>query len=150
MVHWSIRGLPCSDCRELTRVLQQARARRWQVGWEVYVRTDKLSCLLVKSSFHTGNLAGLALAPILIQTVGWRGLFYVFGVLGLPLWYFWRKAVPDQTPRAESASKTSSLSPVEMMSKSATWAIIVANFVNHWGKQVSHLSLHPDIKVSLS
>ena len=90
----------------------------------------------------TGNLAGLALAPILLQTVGWRGLFYVFGLIGAPLLAFWLAVVPPPTPRAKSGVEPpSKLSAVQMMSKSATWAIIIVNFVNHWGEsqQVTHV-----------
>ena len=84
---------------------------------------------------HAGNLAGLALAPILLHTIGWRGLFYVFGLLGLPLLAVWLAVVPPQTPRALAAGQAAppKLSSLQMMSKSATWAIIVVNFVNHWG-----------------
>lgn len=83
---------------------------------------------------NVGNLAGIALAPVLIHSIGWRGLFYVFGALGIPLWLLWRHLVPEQTPRSGMGSRPASLSAWTMMSKSATWAIIVVNFVNHWGE----------------
>ena len=44
----------------------------------------------------TGNLLGLVLSPILLLNFGWRGLFYVFGFLGLPMFLFWLAAVPDK------------------------------------------------------
>lgn len=85
-------------------------------------------------SLLAGNLAGLALAPILLQTVGWRGLFLVFGLLGAPLLAFWLAAVPPQAPKAKAGvTPPQKLSAVQMMSRSATWAIIAVNFVNHWG-----------------
>jgi len=87
-------------------------------------------------------LAGLALAPVLLHTVGWRGLFYVFGLLGLPLLALWLKVVPKQTPKPRTDGQTvEKLSAVKMMSNSATWAIIAVNFVNHWGEIRSWLLL---------
>ena len=93
---------------------------------------------------YSGNLAGLALAPVLLHTVGWRGLFYVFGLLGAPLLAFWLAVVPSQTPKAESGAQAPPrLSALQMMSKKATWAIIIVNFVNHWGKIApDSLALH--------
>ena len=37
---------------------------------------------------------GLFLSPLLLATLGWRGLFFVFGVLGLPLLAAWLAIVP--------------------------------------------------------
>lgn len=83
-----------------------------------------------------GNLAGLALAPILLQKVGWRGLFFVFGLLGGPLLAVWTAVVPPQIPTVRpSGGSAPPLSAMQMMSKPATWAIIVVNVVNHWGAQ---------------
>ncbi|GLC37990.1 hypothetical protein PLESTB_000448400 [Pleodorina starrii] len=56
------------------------------------------------SGFHSGNLAGLILSPLLLMSYGWRGLFYVFGLLGLPLLLFWLKVVPDKPPAAAAAA----------------------------------------------
>ena len=88
------------------------------------------------SGFHTGNLVGLVLAPLLLARVGWRGLFYTFGLLGAPLLVVWLATVPPQMPRVSgsaSGAGRAPLSTLQLMSKSATWAIIVVNIVNHWG-----------------
>ncbi|KXZ57010.1 hypothetical protein GPECTOR_1g912 [Gonium pectorale] len=55
------------------------------------------------SGFHSGNLAGLVLSPLLLASYGWRGLFFAFGALGLPLLLFWLKVVPDAPPAAAAA-----------------------------------------------
>ncbi|GIL51685.1 hypothetical protein Vafri_7616 [Volvox africanus] len=55
------------------------------------------------SGFHSGNLAGLILSPLLLMSYGWRGLFYVFGFLGLPLLFMWLKVVPD-SPASQTAA----------------------------------------------
>eukprot|EP00890_Picochlorum_soloecismus_P004500 jgi/Picsp_1/5050/NSC_02413-R1_probable anion transporter chloroplastic-like len=90
------------------------------------------------TGFHSGNLVGLLLSPILIQQYGWRSLFYVFGALGIPLLYIWSLVVPN--PRGESTngaiSKEGSTEPVsltKMLQTKPVWAIITANIVNHWG-----------------
>lgn len=115
---------------------------------------------------HAGNLLGLVLSPLLLAAFGWRGLFCIFGALGLPLLLFWLRVVPDAAParHAPAAATTSSssttapapgqpsgqsappaaagpgagpagvsISAAQLMSKPATWAIIVVNVVNHWG-----------------
>ena len=41
---------------------------------------------------------GLFLSPLLLATLGWRGLFFVFGALGLPLLAAWLAIVPKPPP----------------------------------------------------
>ena len=87
------------------------------------------------TGFHSGNLVGLLLSPILIQQYGWRSLFYVFGAMGIPLLYIWSLVVPDQR-REGVISEQGSTEPVsltKMLRTKAVWAIITANIVNHWG-----------------
>jgi len=136
------------------------------------------------SGFHTGNLLGLVLSPLILTAFGWRALFYVFGFFGLPLLAMWLSAVPDTKPTHKStpaldpsnSSSSSSNGPVQpqsstagagkegmstgsgqsvekreggastsggaatgnvsivsLMSKPATWAIVIVNVVNHFG-----------------
>jgi len=100
------------------------------------------------SGFHTGNLAGLILSPLLLVTFGWRALFYIFGLVGLPLLAMWLAVVPDRPPAsgsssaAQAAGSTASAAAAAakpatsvwtLMSKPATWAIIIVNIVNHFG-----------------
>lgn len=49
----------------------------------------------VFSGFHTGNIVGLLLSPIVLALYGWRTLFLAFGAVGLPLWLFWNALVPE-------------------------------------------------------
>ncbi|KAI8477407.1 MAG: hypothetical protein J3K34DRAFT_515747 [Monoraphidium minutum] len=105
------------------------------------------------SGFHSGNLVGLLLSPFILLTFGWRALFLVFGVLGAPLLAAWNTLVPDAPPRqpAPQPPQGQQLQPADgkapaggggggggvtlgrLLSHPATWAIIVVNFVNHWG-----------------
>ncbi|KAK9831670.1 hypothetical protein WJX74_005307 [Apatococcus lobatus] len=87
------------------------------------------------TGFHSGNLVGLALSPLLLSRFGWRGIFYVFGILGAPLLAAWWTLVPPDTPRTTTSKASSSgmlQSWRKFLSKKATWAIVAANFVNHW------------------
>ncbi|PNH05045.1 putative anion transporter 4, chloroplastic [Tetrabaena socialis] len=127
------------------------------------------------TGFHSGNLAGLILSPLLLMTYGWRGLFYTFGALGLPLLFMWLKVVPasptiaqpaappfaasltaaatDVAPSTDEAQAAAGAEPApepgpssasaggvrrsvtasQLLTSSATWAIIVVNVVNHFG-----------------
>ncbi|GAX82958.1 hypothetical protein CEUSTIGMA_g10385.t1 [Chlamydomonas eustigma] len=71
---------------------------------------------LTYSGFHCGNLLGLLLSPILLLQFGWRSLFLIFGLLGVPLLVMWMSTVPASAPNvgtdraaAPSASLTSSM-----------------------------------------
>lgn len=106
--------------------------------------------------FHSGNLAGLLLSPLILQNYGWRALFYIFGLLGGPLLLLWNLVVPprpapnvDQVKKVGTAASDDTLgiagatppAPEKkevvsfgaMLQNRAVWAIIVANFCNHWG-----------------
>ena len=95
-----------------------------------------------------GNLLALALSPLLLANFGWRVLFYIFGLLGAPLLALWMYVVPAHQQRLQqqgggappaaggsssSSSSSSGVSAWQLMGSTATWAIIVANIVNHWG-----------------
>ncbi|KAL4434256.1 hypothetical protein ABPG75_000697 [Micractinium tetrahymenae] len=110
----------------------------------------------VFTGFHTGNLVGLLLSPVILQHFGWRALFYLFGLAGVPLLLLWSLVVPGAKQaagsgssaagggKAEAAAAAAAGAPsgrgggskvglLTLLSKPATWAIIIANFVNHWG-----------------
>ncbi len=52
-----------------------------------------------------GNLLGLVVSPLLLAAVGWRSMFLLFGVLGVPLLLLWNRVVPSA---AEAAAMTPS------------------------------------------
>lgn len=55
---------------------------------------------------------GLVLSPLILQRFGWRALFYVFGVVGLPLYLIWQAVVPGSPPqRQRSATEQAGLGP---------------------------------------
>ena len=87
------------------------------------------------AGFHCGNLLGLALSPLLLAAVGWRGLFAVFGVVGGPLLAAWLALVPRRAGGVQPTTPTPTPppSPATLLSHPATWAIIAANVANHWG-----------------
>lgn len=91
--------------------------------------------------FHTGNLVGLVLSPLILLHFGWRALFYVFGLVGAPLLLMWNAVVPPPPETAEPRSSPGAPPPVvsssaslgSMLRNRAVWAIIIANIINHWG-----------------
>jgi hypothetical protein len=76
---------------------------------------------------RTGNLAGLALSPLLLAALGWRALFYVFGAVGAPLLALWLAVVPARPTRArpDPAHGRARCGVLDLLRSRATWAIIV-------------------------
>ena len=108
---------------------------------------------------------------MLLIHLGWRSLFYIFGLMGGPLIAFWMAMVPSTDPKARDLTSSgcfgahgntsfgpqgrgrsgvatfrggsragtgpvapsTSIGVKELLSKSATWAIVIVNIVNHWG-----------------
>jgi len=89
----------------------------------------------VFTGFHGGTLLGLLASPFIIAKYGWPALFFLYGLLGLPLLAFLQHTVPE--PEVESADAgerdSTGVAVAALLTKPATWAIIAANFVNHWG-----------------
>lgn len=48
------------------------------------------------SGFHSGNLVGLVLSPLILSAFGWRTLFLAFGIFGGPLLLLWQLMVPNK------------------------------------------------------
>jgi len=76
---------------------------------------------------RAGNLAGLALSPLLLAALGWRSLFYVFGAVGAPLLALWLAVVPARPTRARlvPAPGRARVGVLDLLRSRATWAIIV-------------------------
>ena len=92
------------------------------------------------TGFHSGNLVGLLVSPLLLEMYGWRSVFYVFGALGLPLVIMWNLVVPNvESSKKEvggdvpTENQVHKVSLSTMLKNKAVWAIITANVVNHWG-----------------
>jgi cyanate permease len=105
--------------------LRTARATGSEVGG--------LRALPSRPAVRAGNLLGLVLAPLLLGWLGWRGLFFIFGALGLPLLLLWQRVVPERGATATGAPPRPALGALRLLSSPATWAILVVNVVNHWG-----------------
>ncbi|WIA32968.1 hypothetical protein OEZ86_006131 [Tetradesmus obliquus] len=56
------------------------------------------------TGFHSGNLVGLVLSPLILVTFGWKALFYTFGLLGLPLMAVWLAIAPKPNKAAAAAA----------------------------------------------
>lgn len=63
---------------------------------------------MVYSGMFLGSIAGLALSPTMIASLGWPSVFYIFGSFGL-IWYtFWSRraaSTPSEDPRISSAEQ---------------------------------------------
>lgn len=53
-----------------------------------------------------GNLLGLVLSPLLLQAVGWRSMFLLFGALGVPLLALWNRVVPSVAQAAQMQAQS--------------------------------------------
>jgi ACS family sodium-dependent inorganic phosphate cotransporter/ACS family sodium-dependent inorganic phosphate cotransporter-like MFS transporter 9 len=84
------------------------------------------------AGFHGGTILGLLLSPLIVQRLGWPGLFYVFGALGAPVLAFWNAVVPEHNAAAAGGQgPAAGPAPSAMLKSKAVWAIVVANSVNH-------------------
>mmetsp|Transcript_50811 Transcript_50811/g.94649 ORF Transcript_50811/g.94649 Transcript_50811/m.94649 type:complete len:457 (+) Transcript_50811:40-1410(+) len=89
---------------------------------------------LIFSGFHAGTLLGLLASPIILMKYGWPALFLIYGAFGVPLLFLWARIVPEhvEAPATEAGTASAGNAFAMLLSKPATWAIISANFVNHF------------------
>jgi predicted MFS family arabinose efflux permease len=101
------------------------------------------------TGFHCGNLVGLMVSPAIILAYGWQALFLQFGLLGGPLLALWLTVTPHHTMQSNSKLATyqhapgaspgggqelrTAVSARDFLTRSAVVAIVICNFVNHWG-----------------
>ncbi|KAL5729671.1 putative anion transporter 6 [Ranunculus cassubicifolius] len=116
----------------------------------------------VFGGLSVGSVAGLFLAPPIIQTYGWESVFYIFGLLGI-LWclgfqfvkegqpiysddYISRKSQSTIDPLSSPSEEKSQSTSLKEMGNSlkdvpwkaffrspAVWAMIYAHFCGSWG-----------------
>jgi len=67
---------------------------------KAYVPGDRRSraLALIYSGGQVGTILALLSAPLIISTLGWRYVFYLYGSLGLFWTVAWRRLVPDVPP----------------------------------------------------
>ncbi|KAI3852411.1 hypothetical protein MKW92_018401 [Papaver armeniacum] len=84
----------------------------------------------VFGGLSVGSVAGLILAPPLIQTYGWESVFYLFGFFGV-VWCFGFQFIEGQSAFAvENITRCT----LEVVFKSeAVWAMTYAHFCGSWG-----------------
>lgn len=111
------------------------------------------SLSLTYSGMYLGSVVGLWLCPTFIVSFGWQSVFYIFGALGFFWWAAWqllttsspeesttisereKKYIAENTiAKSERPSTPGSVPWKLLLSKKATWAIIVAHFCTTWGK----------------
>lgn len=107
---------------------------------------------LTNSGIPVGQVAALAVAPLIALAWGWQWIFYIFGAVGFVwyiAWYFLVARDPQSHPRisaeeqaeiaegipqADDASASASVG--DLFRSKAVWAIIVAHFCNNWSLYV--------------
>ncbi|KAK1389446.1 Phosphate transporter 45 [Heracleum sosnowskyi] len=106
----------------------------------------------VFGGLSVGSVAGLLLAPPLIQNFGWESVFYLFGLFGVA-WFLGFQLVTEEqpldvatAPRSQSLATEKSDTSMEELGESlktvpwkaffqskAVWAMIYAHFCGSWG-----------------
>ncbi len=106
------------------------------------------SAALNVSGISLGTVAALLLTPVIVVTLGWSWVFYLFGGLGF-LWYFLWHFLVTNTPETHPTIRTSELAQirentdppqtndsipwVQLLSRREVWAIIINHFCSNWG-----------------
>jgi MFS transporter, ACS family, solute carrier family 17 (sodium-dependent inorganic phosphate cotransporter), other len=105
-----------------------------------------------------GSVVSIAVSAILADKVNWQSIFYVFGVIGIiwtSLWLFFVRSSPgtdrfisknerqhiEYTLSRETKNPISIIPWKSILSSSAVWAIIVAQFAEAWGFITLHTQL---------
>ena len=97
-----------------------------------------------------GTLTAIIVTPWLAVEYGWPSVFYVFGVVGIVWFVFWRVLVADtpaldtrmgESERAlfqqeEEQGGKEAIPWREILTQKPVWAIIIAHFSNNWGLYV--------------
>lgn len=106
---------------------------------------------LSMGGFQLGNVVGLVITPLVMSSIGVSGPFILFTSLGLLWLVTWTYGVTNDPQDCSSISKAElrliqagksdthqvikggKLPPLRLLlSKMATWAIILANVTNNW------------------
>ena len=80
----------------------------------------------------SGSIAGLLLAPVVINSLGWQAMFYSFGFLGL-LWAgVWLLKGKDRQGSSTVASEEA-IPWLSILRTPQLWGVVVAHFCHDWG-----------------
>jgi MFS transporter, ACS family, solute carrier family 17 (sodium-dependent inorganic phosphate cotransporter), other len=110
------------------------------------------------SGIQVGTVVSLAVSGLLADKVNWESIFYVFGAIGIiwtALWLYLVRSSPGTDPfisenerrHIEYTLSTEAKNPVtktpwkSILTSSAVWAIIVAQFSEAWGMFTLHTQL---------
>jgi len=107
------------------------------------------------SAIPLGTVFALLLTPVIVLSLGWEWVFYLFGAVGIIWYFFWQRLVttkPEDHPQitaeelahiypsgVTTSSASADTQPPKiraMLGSTAVWAIIVSHFCSNWGGYV--------------
>ncbi len=104
------------------------------------------------SAIPLGTVFALLLTPVIVLSLGWEWVFYLFGAVGIVWYFFWHRLAstepkdhPHMTPeelavigrdRSDEATTGSPPKIRAMLGSMSVWAIIVSHFCSNWGGYV--------------
>jgi len=91
---------------------------------------------LFSTGLSLGTMISLPMTGWLVRRYGWPMPFYIFGAVGLVWVAFWFARVPEGRGIEESTTAPRVIPWKALLSSSAIWAIIVANFCSNWSLYV--------------
>ena len=114
--------------------------------------------MIAASGIQVGTVVSLAVSGVLAEKVNWESIFYVFGVIGIvwtALWLCLVRSSPATDPfitqserrHIEYVLTKETENPIvhipwkSILTSSAVWAIIIAQFAETWGMFTLHTQL---------
>ena len=114
--------------------------------------TERARAISFNTSFvWLGTVCALLVTPVIVSSLGWRWVFYLYGALGVFWFLLWLPLVSaqPQSHRKISAQELAEISGssqpagadnapgiVDLLKHRAVWAIIVAHFCYNWSLYV--------------
>jgi MFS transporter, ACS family, solute carrier family 17 (sodium-dependent inorganic phosphate cotransporter), other len=110
------------------------------------------------AGIQIGTVVSLAISGVLVDTLNWQSVFYVFGVIGCiwtVFWLYFVRSSPATDPfislsereYIENTLTRETKNPIDqvpwksILTSSAVWAIIIAQFAETWGMFTLHTQL---------
>lgn len=90
---------------------------------------------LLSASTQIGSIISVLLAAVLIESIGWNVMFFIFGILGLIFLLLLWKYLPDRAQQKETAN-TPKVSYINVLKNPTAWLLMLIYFgmsMVNWG-----------------